>query len=134
MTTIAKAAKNYGDYRNLIMEILDAEKSNIAYRFDEFEVVEMDDCNIEDYPYDSNDIDIARGWAANALDELTAAVESAGLEMEIPYNDSIYIHKGNGRAITIRSHEIANSTWRHWDELFSYNFGQSIDDHIINEL
>ncbi len=134
MTTVAKAASKYGHFRNLVTEILSADRGNVAVRFDEWDVIEEGCCDPAEYPYTDRDIDVAREWRDAALEELKNAVESAGLQMEMPYNDSIYIHRGNGRAITLRDHKIANSTWRHWDELFSYNFGQTIDDHIIVEL
>ena len=127
MKTANKAIQNYGHYRNLILEILDAERHNVSYRFDEFEVVESGDCNPDDYPYTDQDIDVARGWTEDALNEMISEVKALGLEIDLPYNDSIYIHNGNGKAITIRDHQIANSTWRHWDELFAYNFGQAVD-------
>ncbi len=131
MNAIEEAAKTYGERRILLSAISDAERSNIRYKFDEYNVVSVDDGDAEDYPYDDRDVNIAIAWKDEALAILISEVEAAGLKIEMPYNDSVYIHNGNGRAITIRDHEIASSTWRHWDELFAYKFGETIDISVL---
>ena len=131
MKALQAAINDYTRARKIAEDILDADKHNISVRFDEFEVVEADCCNPDEYPY--TDMEIAKQWVRDAYDKMIEETAKEGIEVEMPYNDSIYFHKGNGVCISLRDHEMANSTWRHWDQIFAYEFQRSsnIDFSVI---
>lgn len=131
MKALQTAINSYTTARRIAEELLEADNYNVAVRFDEFEVVEECCCDPEEYPY--TDIEIAKQWVRDTYDRMVQEATNAGIEVNMPYADSIYFHRNNGVCISLRDHDLAASTWRHWDEIYAYDFNRSgnIDFSIL---
>jgi len=124
------STSNIGNFRKLQDEVNEAKRYGMTFKFDRFEVCTEPD-EFAEYDYEESDASMVYDWYAQAVEELKNEVTAIGLQFENT-GDSIYIHNGNGKCISLRDHKVAESTRKHWNEIFPYNFGETIDTTILN--
>jgi len=88
----------------------------------------------ENYIYTEDDISFFEKMRSSAYDTLTNSLRDAGFTVETPYDDSIYITKDGENAISIRSHEVKNSTLMHWTSCDCVNIHNDTSDYLISIL
>jgi hypothetical protein len=106
-----------------VKAINEANAGNYSVYFDEYfiEVSEDDVENGEEYTYSDLDERKIRDMQVEAWNELIDAFRNAGYEVSTPYDSSIYITKNGVDAISIRDHEVRQSTMNHWNSVYGIN-------------
>lgn len=137
MNTINEIFENYQKTLNVVKYMSEANNGNYEVYFDEnlWEVTEDEIENGENYKYTSSDISIITDMLASYYNKLVSSIELIGYKINCPYNDSIYIYKNEGsKAISLRDHDVANSTRNHWDEIYAVNiYNGNITEEILKE-
>jgi len=105
--------------------------------FNEFlnEVSEDDVKNGEEYTYSDRDEKEIRDMQVAVWNELIEAFQQAGYIVSTPYDSSIYITKNGKDAISIRNHEVKNSTLNHWNSVYGINiFTDNLTEAILAKI
>lgn len=121
MTKLTKYYETFQKSQIAINGILNANSGSYYIMFDEF-FNELGEDEDEDCIFSNHNLNGIDTINSDAYNNLISELENMGYIVETPYNSSIYITLDGKKCISIRDHDVKNSTNNHWEQIYSVNF------------
>ena len=132
---VANAGNKWRVWRELLNAISEANKCNYDVWFDEDGFFTDNESEREEYAYigyENQEIAVENNDKAYDLynDAIAELAKELNAELSLPYGNSWYITK-NDKTITLRDHDVASSTMRYHNEIYSIRHDGGIN---VNDL
>ena len=135
INNVAIAGDEWRKWRELLDKLKQSDKGNYRVMFDVDGFFSDEEPDFDDYEFDG---DSDRSFAIEKNDEtydnynnaIYKLAKEINAEVSIPYGNSWYLVKGN-KTLTLRDHDVANSTFNHYDEIWSVRHDDGVDENDL---